>query len=259
MSEAITIQGRELAVKIYHGQRVLTFKDIDEAHNRSDGTAKRNFLANKDKFIPGEDYFFVKPEDLQKNEIRTSEINNRGTTLLTESGYLMLVKSFTDDLAWQVQRELVKGYFRGQTALCWYILEGRQVIPLQEAARQLGMEKEEARNAVHNHKEVFGADCFKLTAEQAAQLREQSARPNGIQAGVKVLTPRGVELLPRYRLRRSGYLANDPPEIARLRQYLQMAANALKEYDKAAEPFKLLHKRHLKDILLTAAQEIENE
>ena len=29
-------------------------------------------------------------------------------------GYLMLVKSFTDDLAWQVQRSLVQNYFRGK-------------------------------------------------------------------------------------------------------------------------------------------------
>lgn len=32
--------------------------------------------------------------------------------LITESGYLMLVKSFTDDLAWKVQRELVNSYFK---------------------------------------------------------------------------------------------------------------------------------------------------
>ena len=32
--------------------------------------------------------------------------------LITESGYLMLVKSLTDDLAWTVQRELVNNYFR---------------------------------------------------------------------------------------------------------------------------------------------------
>lgn len=35
---------------------------------------------------------------MQQNEV----------TLMTETGYLMLVKSFTDDLAWKVQRELVK-------------------------------------------------------------------------------------------------------------------------------------------------------
>lgn len=37
-------------------------------------------------------------------------------TLITESGYLMLVKSFTDDLAWKVQRELVNCYFRVKEA-----------------------------------------------------------------------------------------------------------------------------------------------
>jgi hypothetical protein len=32
--------------------------------------------------------------------------------LLSETGYLMIVKSFTDDLAWQVQRRLIESYFR---------------------------------------------------------------------------------------------------------------------------------------------------
>ncbi len=35
--------------------------------------------------------------------------------VMTESGYLMLAKSFTDDLAWTVQRELVNNYFRART------------------------------------------------------------------------------------------------------------------------------------------------
>ena len=61
-----------------------------------------------------EDYFFVKANDLQTSEKRTFEIPNRGLILLTESGYLMLVKSFTDDLSWEVQRSLVNSYFRLQ-------------------------------------------------------------------------------------------------------------------------------------------------
>ena len=58
------------------------------------------------------------PQDLENAEMskkRTLEndiISNRGTTLMTEQGYLMLVKSFTDDLAWKVQRQLVNNYFR---------------------------------------------------------------------------------------------------------------------------------------------------
>lgn len=108
----ITINEHELTIKVYSNQRVVTFKDIDTAHGRPDGTARKRFNDNRQYFIEGEDYFFVKPADVQMSEIRTSEINNRGTMLLTESGYLMLVKSFTDNLAWKVQRELVNGYFK---------------------------------------------------------------------------------------------------------------------------------------------------
>ena len=111
----ITINNIPVVVKEYQGQRVVTLKDIDTVHGRPDGTAKRNFTSNREHFIEGEDFFIVKPSDIQKDEIRTSEINNRGTVLITESGYLMLVKSFTDDLAWSIQRQLVKTYFRVKT------------------------------------------------------------------------------------------------------------------------------------------------
>lgn len=112
MSEYVRINNSELEIKEYNGQRVVSFKDIDKMHDRVKGTANRNFKANKDKFIVNEDYFIVKPKDIQKDEIRLSEINNRGTIFITETGYLMLVKSFTDDLSWTVQRELVKTYFK---------------------------------------------------------------------------------------------------------------------------------------------------
>lgn len=113
----VKINNTDLSVKEFKGQRVVTFKDIDMLHERVEGTAKRNFSDNKKHFIENEDYFFVKPADVQKYEIRTSEINNRGTYLITESGYLMLVKSLQDDLAWKVQRELVNNYFRIKEAV----------------------------------------------------------------------------------------------------------------------------------------------
>ncbi len=107
----VSVNDQNIAVKEYKGRRVVTFKDIDTVHERAEGTAKRNFNVNKQHFLEGEDFFFVKPRDVQGYEIRTSEINNAGTYLITESGYLMLVKSFTDDLAWDIQRQLVKRYF----------------------------------------------------------------------------------------------------------------------------------------------------
>lgn len=102
----------DIVAKEYQGRMVVTFKDIDLCHKRPEGTAKRNFNKNKEHFIENEDYFKVKPSDVQQYEIRTAEINNQGTILLTESGYLMTVKSLHDDLAWKVQRMLVNSYFK---------------------------------------------------------------------------------------------------------------------------------------------------
>lgn len=110
--KTVNINGLPLGIKEYNGQRVVTFRDIDIVHKRPEGTARKRFNDNKKHFIEGEDFFVVKPADIQMSEIRTSEINNRGTILLTESGYLMIVKSFTDDLAWSVQRQLINSYFR---------------------------------------------------------------------------------------------------------------------------------------------------
>lgn len=114
--QTVSINKNDIAVKEYQGKRVVTLKDIDLCHNRPDGTAKRNFINNKQHFIEGTDYFNVTQSEIQKYEIRTLgfEVPNRGLTLITESGYLMLVKSFTDDLAWDVQRQLVNTYFRVQ-------------------------------------------------------------------------------------------------------------------------------------------------
>lgn len=51
---------------------------------------------------------------MAKNHIRNVDIPNRGVTLFTEAGYLMLVKPFNDDLSWKVQRRLVNAYFKAK-------------------------------------------------------------------------------------------------------------------------------------------------
>lgn len=107
----ITICDTSISIKEYKGQRVVTFKDIDAVHDRPDGTARRNFNNNKKYFIEDED-FFVRNSYEAKNEYDIIAPN--GLVLITESGYLMLVKSFTDDLAWTVQRALIKTYFKAQ-------------------------------------------------------------------------------------------------------------------------------------------------
>jgi hypothetical protein len=120
----VHINGNDLQIKEFNGQRVVTFKDIDNVHGRIAGTARKRFNDNKGHFIENEDFFFIKPKDIGTYEIRTSEIQksekrtlgfeipNRGLIFITETGYLMLVKSFTDDLAWSIQRKLVNNYFK---------------------------------------------------------------------------------------------------------------------------------------------------
>lgn len=111
--EVKTVSVYDLEVKEFKGQRVVTFKDIDEVHDRPEGTAKRTFHQNKKHLIHGEDYFFLAKEGLEGVR-KTYGLDNRVNEiyLFSETGYLMLVKSFTDDLAWEVQRKLVKNYFR---------------------------------------------------------------------------------------------------------------------------------------------------
>lgn len=114
MGNIVEVNGADLQVKMWNGQRVVTFTDIDKVHDRPEGTARKRFNDNKEHLIENEDYFKIRKSDVLMSEKRTLgiEVPNRGITVLTESGYLLLVKSFTDDLAWKVQRQLVNSYFK---------------------------------------------------------------------------------------------------------------------------------------------------
>lgn len=112
---SIQVLSNQLQVKEWEGQRVITFQDIDTVHQRPRGTASRNFRENRDKFIEGTDFFKICADEIRRHNVM--EISNMArdfVTVLTESGYLMIVKSLNDDLAWTVQRLLVNYYFRAK-------------------------------------------------------------------------------------------------------------------------------------------------
>lgn len=113
MSE-ITVCGQQLAVREYKGQRVVTLKDIDRVHGRPSGTARNRFNGNRKRFVENADYAKITANEFRSLYGDLDKRHRGDMYLITESGYLMLVKSFTDDLAWQVQRELVNGYFKGK-------------------------------------------------------------------------------------------------------------------------------------------------
>ena len=114
MQEVVRIGNNDLQVKMWNGQRVVTFKDIDHVHERPDGTASRNFRENREYFILDEDYFVVTGQKLKELKQTTNFVgsNAKEIIFITEMGYLMIAKSLTDSLAWKVQRQLVNTYFK---------------------------------------------------------------------------------------------------------------------------------------------------
>ncbi|MEG0447268.1 MAG: ORF6N domain-containing protein [Comamonas sp.] len=118
MSNVVKINDTELRVIEHQSKRVVTLAEIDAVHARPEGTARRTFNEHKHRLVEGEDFYELDQPDV----IRTLGIERpQGGTpskiiLITEQGYTMLVKPFTDDLAWQVQRQVVNGYFRTKEA-----------------------------------------------------------------------------------------------------------------------------------------------
>ena len=106
----------QLNVVVYKDTPVLTFKMIDQAHARSAPTATFRFNDNRERFTEGKHYHMVKHAEADQLAPYGVNVPPRGLTLITKRGYLLLVKSFTDDLAWQVQEQLVDYYFEGHAA-----------------------------------------------------------------------------------------------------------------------------------------------
>ncbi len=108
MQNEITINGKALPVREYQGKRVVTLKDVATLHGQSLSTIRHNFNNNRKHFIENQDYYLLEGSCVKKlhTDPYTQKLN-----IFTESGYLMLVKSLTGDVAWQVQRELVNRYF----------------------------------------------------------------------------------------------------------------------------------------------------
>jgi len=104
--ELVTVAGRAIERLEYKGQPVVTLKMIDDIHGTTG--SRMQFSRNKKHFEINVDFFVTNSYEAADMGFRAPN----GINLITESGYLKLVKTFTDDLAWQVQGQLVECYFR---------------------------------------------------------------------------------------------------------------------------------------------------
>lgn len=172
----VCIVEQPLEVKEWQGQRVITFKDVDRVHQRPNGTASRNFKSNRKHFISNIDYFQITRKEFGTNFVPNSKLEgnpNLTVILLTESGYLMLAKSLTDDLAWDVQRALVNNYFRGR----------------QPVQQQLPMETPTPARKTWNGVPV-------MTTRDVAQLLQCSR--DDVQYWARLCKPCGLSLVGEY-------------------------------------------------------------
>lgn len=121
MLTTITINNKNLVAKEYEGQRVVTLWDIARLHGKDVRNIRMNFENNKKYLIEKEDYYLIeKQSDFAVNIIDSKEIEYhslnaaKNIPIFTESGYLMMTKPMQDELSWEIQRQLVKGYFKLQ-------------------------------------------------------------------------------------------------------------------------------------------------
>lgn len=113
----LEINGIKIERKEYKGVPVLTVWDISEVHNREAKTIGQSFSRNRKNLIENEDYFVMKQEEFSGSHFLTQKNipnNVKEIFLFTQTGYLMLVKSFKDDFSWKIQRSLVQSYFNIQ-------------------------------------------------------------------------------------------------------------------------------------------------
>ena len=145
----ILINGIEIETKEYKGQRVITSYDVAKLHEREVNDVTKNFNNNRDKFILNEDYFLINKNDISERKISVQEFipnNVKEIPIFTESGYLMLVKSFTDDLSWKIQRMLVKSYFIVVTGQ----IQPKQLTKIEALKMALESELENERLRIEN-------------------------------------------------------------------------------------------------------------
>lgn len=119
MENSLKVEDQEISIKEYQGQRVVTLWNIANLHETTVKHMRMTFERTKKHMKEDVDYFLIEKEDefvatiCDQEKLNRNAINrSKNIPLFTESGYLMITKSLTDDRSWEVQRTLVNCYFK---------------------------------------------------------------------------------------------------------------------------------------------------
>ena len=103
----VLINGTEVPQLWYQGQPVVTFRQVDEFHQRPEGTARKAYNRHQNQFKQGVHAFVLQMDEAKALGVTAPS----GLVVLTQRGYLKLTKPFTDQLSWDIQDELIDRYF----------------------------------------------------------------------------------------------------------------------------------------------------
>jgi hypothetical protein len=106
--QLVAVAGKTVERLEYQGVPVVTFRMIAEIHGKKPTDVSATYYKNSERFQQGTDCLTANSSE---GRALTGKAAPNGLILLTESGYLKLVKTFTDDLAWQIQGQLIDCYF----------------------------------------------------------------------------------------------------------------------------------------------------
>ncbi|GAB5081316.1 hypothetical protein Osc1_04890 [Hominimerdicola sp. 21CYCFAH17_S] len=182
----VTVNQKPVSVKEYKGKRVVTFRDVDTVHGRPEGTARKRFNDNRKHFIEGVDYYKITPSEFRTAIGTMDKRQQNDITLVTESGYLMLAKSFTDDLSWTIQRELVNCYFNSKSEPCTQMTvddyeyydktyRGEPVLSLADFAQMSGLTRHEVYTCILKEGQR-NKDYYFLEHESLAEFKKENPR-----------------------------------------------------------------------------------
>lgn len=139
----LEINGVKIERKEYKGVPVLTVWDISEVHNRKAKTIGQSFSRNRKNLIENEDYYIVDKAKLSelKIEIKTIIPNNvKSIILFTSSGYLKLVKTFTNNAVYKIIKQIYE-FLGGNENIDIYVSNERFEISffklLKEALKEI--------------------------------------------------------------------------------------------------------------------------
>nr|DAN47230.1 MAG TPA: hypothetical protein [Caudoviricetes sp.] len=116
----VKINNNDVMVKEFQEQRVVTAWDIAKVHNREVKRINEQFNRNKEKMIENEDFFIIKRNEIPKSlsatlmDLWEFAPSMNEMVLFTESGYLMLVKTFTDDFKLESAKRINKRIFHSK-------------------------------------------------------------------------------------------------------------------------------------------------